>query len=150
MSAYASESPVIPISDSYKKLNDQCHACQEISDLLEKLSRAKAGKRIEITLAIAKVISSVTHQERANSKTLYSSIYYCINAGLDVMEIDFDGETGIKLARLRHIFPKEFDNVYWRFPIDSQRRLHKRIEGVVAKKIIGPEFLLPNPRQDVE
>lgn len=147
--SWGAEYEVIKLPEGYDKLNPDCHVCEKFDRMLGEYSKiSQPDKRLDMCLKIAHVIGEV-YKPAGTPAQLYSMIYYSINAAMEIMPVDFDGEAGVELGRLRTKFPKQFDNVFWRFPMSTQRQLATRIDSMVKRKLV-PGGRAPTPRVVVD
>lgn len=127
---------------NYKTLNSACSTCTQIDGILNKHNaELSADERVDLALNVAKVIRGMSLKSKPELDQK-REIYFAINGSLQVLEDDFDSETVVRLIDLRAQAPKNFDFVFWRFPVAEQKKIAERMQAAKADNL-RPKAQIP-------
>lgn len=131
---------------SYKSLNSSCLSCNKIDSAVNKHnSELSPDKKLELALDVARVIRKISLKGKPELDQK-REIYFAINGSLQVLEDDFDSESVIRLMDLRTQSPKNFDYVFWRFPVAEQQKIAERMQAAKEDKL-RPKAQVPPIKQ---
>lgn len=132
-------------NDDYKKITPTCKVCMEIDNYVVKHNtELSPDERLNLALKVAKAIESISLKTKSATEKR-REIYFSINASIHVLDDDFDSETVVRLMDLRTQAPKDFDYVFWRFPIADQKNLAGRMNAFKEDKV-RPKAQIPEPK----
>jgi hypothetical protein len=120
---------------NYKSLKPSCRSCTQLDDIITKHNtELSPDERLDMALDVATVIEKISIKSK-NQIDQKREIYFAINSTLQVLPDDFDSATVVWLMDLRTQAPKQFDYVFWRFPIGEQKQIVERMKAAKADKI---------------
>jgi hypothetical protein len=123
-------------ADLYKRLSPDCASCAEIDALMTKHSSTPSPTdQLNITLEIAKAIGKISIKDQPEVEQR-RAIYFAIKATVDALDEDFDSQTVAYLMRVRPQAPKQFDYVFWRFPLERQKEIVERMRALIANELV--------------
>jgi hypothetical protein len=131
---------------SYQKLADACKVCKIIDRTVTRHSETtSSGDRAQLTVALYKEIEGIKLKGKSDEEQK-REIYFAINGSLELLDDDFDSSTPIALLDVRAQAPKNFDFVFWRFPVKAQKQLFDRMKAAKDDKI-RPKAALPTVKE---
>ena len=125
---------------SFKK-SDDCEICKELDMLVGQFStQTKSDDKLQTALKIASSIGKISL--KAKPELQKRQIYYAINATVEVLPVDFDSESVVRLMDLRSKAPKTFDTIFHHFPEKNQKEIFDRMKALKEDRI-RPKATLP-------
>jgi hypothetical protein len=127
------------------KVSGSCQSCAKIDGLAGKHnSELSPDKRVDIALELASQVREISLKGKPELEQR-REVYFAINGTIQVLPDDHDSSTVVYLMDLRSQSPKQFDYVFWRFPISEQQKVHERMKAAKADNI-RPKAQIPTPK----
>lgn len=127
---------------SYQKLTDACTTCKAIDKVVGEHNIApKPELKRDLAIKLGGVIKAISLKGKTVEEQR-REIYFAINGSLEVLSDDFDSQTVVMLMDLRTQSPRNFDYVFWRFPMAEQKKIAERMTAAKTDKI-RPKATVP-------